>query len=197
MKNLLYTCCALAILASCNPPANNTAASNDVGAKNKAALQKFYDDVFNKHNVALVDSFLPADYKEHSIDPGYEASREGLKKDFTDFFAGFPDIHCQTNFMVAENDLVIAHVTMTGTNSAPMAGMPATNKKVNVDGVDILRYKDGKAVEHWSYMEERKMMTQLGMLPEAGAAKDSTKTTTTVTTDTKEVKKEVTKVVKK
>ena len=30
--------------------------------------------------------------------------------------------------------------------------------------VDVLRFENGKVVEHWGYMEEMKMMEQLGMM---------------------------------
>ena len=77
--------------------------------------------------------------------------------------------------MWADKDMVIAHYTMTGMNSGPMGEMPATNKSVNVNGVDIVRFENGKAVEHWGYWEEMKMMQQLGMMPEMGAAGDASK----------------------
>jgi hypothetical protein len=37
-------------------------------------------------------------------------------------------------------------------------------------GCDILRFENGKAAEHWGYMEEGKMMQQLGLMPAPGAA---------------------------
>ena len=47
--------------------------------------------------------------------------------------------------------------------------MPATGKTTDVNGVDVFRFQDGKCAEHWGYMEEMKMMTQLGLMPEPGA----------------------------
>lgn len=44
--------------------------------------------------------------------------------------------------------------------------IPATGKKIDVDGVDIARFRDGKAVEHWAYYDELGMMRQLGVIPE-------------------------------
>jgi predicted SnoaL-like aldol condensation-catalyzing enzyme len=43
-------------------------------------------------------------------------------------------------------------------------GMPATNKPIDIHTVDVLRFENGKVVEHWGYMEEFKMMEQLGMM---------------------------------
>ena len=44
-------------------------------------------------------------------------------------------------------------VTMTGTMKGDMGPMKATGKSAKVGGVDIVRIKDGKAVERWGYFD--------------------------------------------
>ncbi|MEK7728648.1 MAG: ester cyclase, partial [candidate division KSB1 bacterium] len=63
---------------------------------------------------------------------------------------------------------VWAYTTMRGTNTGAMTDMPATGKKVEVKGFDIVRFANGKAVEHWGLNDDMKMMMQLGMIPEPG-----------------------------
>ena len=41
---------------------------------------------------------------------------------------------------------------------------------IDVMGADVVRFVDGKVAEHWGYMEEMKMMGQLGLWPPAPAA---------------------------
>jgi steroid delta-isomerase-like uncharacterized protein len=168
MKKIIYILLIAAVFASCNQGDNK---ANDQIAKNKASMQKFYDEAMNKHNPAMMDSLITADFVEHQNPPGMKIkNRDDLKKMFADFITGFPDLNFKVNFMVADSDMVVTHYTFTGTNSGPMMGMPATNKKNIYDGVDIVRFnKDGKGIEHWGYFEEGKMMTQLGMMPEMGA----------------------------
>jgi len=79
-----------------------------------------------------------------------------------------------TNFMVAEDDMVVSHITMTGTNSSPMGNMPATNKQVNIEGIDIVKIRDGKASERWGFFDSVKMLAQLGIMPPPGSMPDST-----------------------
>ena len=45
-----------------------------------------------------------------------------------------------------------------GTNSGPMGAMQAANKAIDVNGVDIVKFADGKGVEHGGYTEESKMI---------------------------------------
>lgn len=55
---------------------------------------------------------------------------------------------------------------MKGAHQEDFMVIPATGKKIDVDGVDIARFRDGKAVEHWAYYDELGMMRQLGVIPE-------------------------------
>jgi len=177
MKKIITVIAISAAFSACNCGGNKTMTDNRA-AKNMETQRLFYEDVYNKHNTAMIDSIVAPDYVEHCIDPGYSADRAGLKKSFDDFIKAFPDMHCQVNFMTADSDYVTVQYTFTGTNTGAVGGMAATGKKVNIDGVDIIRYKNGKAAGHWGYNEEMKMMTQMGMMPGMGAATDSTKAKT-------------------
>ena len=132
--------------------------------RNRKTAQRFYDVVINKHNVAMIDSFAAPEYLEHQYDTHYDSDLKGIKKAFADYFIAFPDMHVKANFMMAEGDLVTAQITTTGTNTGPIYGQKATNKKFEINGVDITRFKNGKVVEHWGYAEEGKLLTQLGLI---------------------------------
>jgi predicted ester cyclase len=70
-----------------------------------------------------------------------------------------------------EGDMLFVHFNQKGTNSGAMGpDMPATGKAIDVSGVDIIRFANGKAVEHWGYWDETTMMQQLGLAPAPGAA---------------------------
>jgi steroid delta-isomerase-like uncharacterized protein len=171
MKKLIYIVVIAVMAASCNMP-NNTGSMK--AEANKAKTQRFYDEVINAHNVAAIDSFCSADFVDHNPDQGHTGKGiEELRSTFKEFFASFPDVHMTTNFMIAQGDTVMAYITMTGTNSGAMGNMPATNKQVSIDGIDVIAIKDGKAVERWGMFDNMKMMGELGMMPPPGAAPDS------------------------
>lgn len=132
--------------------------------RNKAVARRFYDDVVNTHNLSMIDSFASPNYIEHQYDTHFAGNLKGMKTAFSHYFTAFPDMHVKVNFMTVEGDLVTSQITTTGTNTGPIYGMPATNRKIEINGVDIVRIKDGKAVEHWGYAEEGKMLTQLGLI---------------------------------
>lgn len=162
MKQALLLMLAAVLFISCGEKKDPAA---ETKAKNIAAF-KLFDSILLAGDLAGLDRVIAADYVEHHPMPGMEPTREGLKKGFAEMKKGWPDMKWKYNNIWADGDFVIGHYTMEGTNSGPMMGMPPTNKKINIGGVDIVRFKDGMAVEHWMYMEENKMMTQLGLMPD-------------------------------
>jgi predicted ester cyclase len=80
--------------------------------------------------------------------------------------AAFPDQKTTIEAMYVDSNILVARSSVTATNSGPMMGMPATNKKMTgVLGIDIARWENGKFVEHWGVFDAMSMMTQLGMMP--------------------------------
>ena len=166
MKKLLLLFAMAGMITSCS---TNTMMT-DHSAASKAGLQKFYDDVFNGHNTAALDSFCTADFVDHNPSPGHSGKgMEDVRAELKELMTAYPDLHVTTNMMIANGDTVMAMITMTGTNSGPMGGMPATNKKINISIMDCIVMKDGKATDRWGMSEEMKMMQQLGMMPAPGA----------------------------
>ena len=156
-------------MMSCGSPAAKE--NNDAIAKNKAAMLKV-QEAFSTGNLEGLENYVAENMIEHSPDPMIKTTGlQGLKDAITTYRSGFPDMKVTSITMVAEGDLVIGHINMKGTNTGAMGeGMPATGKTMDVNGVDIVRFENGKGVEHWGYWEEMKMMNQLGLMPPPGGA---------------------------
>lgn len=99
----------------------------------------------------------------------------GLRQEIAAYYTAFPDMKQEVLGMATNGDRTYVQLHITGTNSGAWGSMPATGKKMDVMGCDILRFENGKAVEHWGYMEEMKMMQQLGLMPAPGAAPEKKK----------------------
>ncbi len=168
MKKLFYIIILTGMITSCM-----NAGMKDNSVANKEKVQQFYNDVINAHSTDALVNYCSADFIDHNPDQGHSGQgMDDLKASFRDWFAGMPDVHVTTKFMVAHGDTVVSYVNMTGTNSGPMGQMPATNKPINIDGIDVVVIKDGKASERWGMFDSMKMMGQLGMM---GAQPDASK----------------------
>jgi steroid delta-isomerase-like uncharacterized protein len=135
--------------------------------ENKALMRRFYDEVVNGKNIALIDELATPDFVDHEAFPGISGDREGLKQFFAMMRAAFPDFRMDVDDLIAEGDKVVARATMTGTHQGEFMGIPATGKKFSVSTIDIVRLSGGKAAEHWGVTDTGSMMEQLGAVPPA------------------------------
>ena len=142
--------------------------------RNKATIHNLIDQVINSGRLDRCDLYLAADrvdYQDYGLPPGAANGHEGFKRVLGGFLEAFPDLHLDIEFMIAEGDRLMSHVSTTGTHTGPFMGMPATGKKFKVNGTDIFRFNnEGKVVGHWGVFDTLGMMVQLGLLPSPGQA---------------------------
>jgi len=140
--------------------------------QNKALVRRFYEEVWNKGNLAVDDEIFAVDYVRHDLRPGNPLSGpEGQKKIASEFRAAFPDLHMTIDLMIAEGDMVMARWTTEGTNTGPWGSVPATGKHASFSAVNIFRIDNGKVVEIWNHRDDLGLMQTLGAPVYAGATK--------------------------
>src|SRR5437764_1381191 len=81
----------------------------------------------------------------HRPPPGIE----GIRNLFATLHNAFPDAHVTLDDVLAEGDKVVVRSTLSGTHQGTFMGIPATGRHVSITGIDIVRMRDGKMVEHW------------------------------------------------
>jgi predicted ester cyclase len=134
-------------------------------SENKTLTQRFYEDVMNTQNLEKIHSFCAFDFTDHNPPPGHSGrGLDDLAAQLKELFIAMPDFRITPKFMVAEGDKVVVYLNVTGTNSGPFNNLPPSNNKINIYGIDIVRIKDGKAVERWGVFEDLAMLTQMGII---------------------------------
>jgi steroid delta-isomerase-like uncharacterized protein len=138
---------------------------------NLAQMKKFYTDVINQGKFDLLDQLCTENFIEHEELPGVKPNREGVKQFFQMYRKAFPDLKFEIEQMIAKDDKVVTYITITGTHKAEFMGVPASGKKINLKGIDIVRFKNGRAVEHWGVTDTMTMMSQIGAIPDKTSKK--------------------------
>ncbi len=135
--------------------------------ENKAAERRFYEEVWNKHNLGTVDELVAPDVVEHNpVVPGQAPGLEGFRQMVKMSLSAFPDGQITIEDLIAEGDEVVVRWTAYNmTHRGEFAGIPATGKQLTVAGIDIYRYEGGKRVETWRQWDALGMMRQLGVVP--------------------------------
>ena len=64
--------------------------------------------------------------------------------------AAFPDMTFSVNLLIESDDLVVSNWTVKGTHTgAAFFEVPPSGNPVEINGTAILRFRDGRIVEHW------------------------------------------------
>lgn len=132
---------------------------------NKALIRRFYEEVFNRRNLAALDDFYAPDHVDHTLPPGLPVSPEGTRQAIAVMLAGFPDLRITIEDMIAEEDRVVTRFTTHGTQQGTFGGIPPTGKQVAVSTIEITRIADGKIAEDWGLDDRLGMLQQLGLAP--------------------------------
>jgi predicted ester cyclase len=129
---------------------------------NKSLLLKLIEEGFNKGNLSVVDEIVSTDMKERQRGSGDGA--EGTREVIRTLRRWFPDFNMRMEDVAEVGDKVWMRFRATGTNLGSVLHRSPTGKKMSVDVIDIVRFKDGKIVEHWGIPDQLGMMLQLGLV---------------------------------
>ena len=131
---------------------------------NKAGIQRYIEEVWNKGNLAVAEEVFAPTFVDH--DPRYPGivSLDHLKQFFTAFRAAFPDLRTNVEDLLAEGDKVLLRYSWTGTHKGEFLGIAPTGKRVMVMGLALYRFADGKVVEAWANADDLGLLRQLGVV---------------------------------
>ena len=132
-------------------------------AENQKAARQVIEEAFNKGNYDVLRAIFRPDFVEHQF--GLHATIEGLQGDIEFLRKAFPDFHLTIEDLAADGDKVWMLSTARGTNRGGLMG-PPNGKSFEITVFDLVRFEDGKIVEHWGSPDRFAQLVQLGMLPQ-------------------------------
>ena len=127
---------------------------------NKELMRRFAEEVVNAHDLSAANDLVDEKVIEH--EPGFESGLDGFKQGMQKFFAAFPDLTMTIEDLIAEHDKVVARATFRGTHQGEFMGLEPTGKPFEVGAIDVVRFANGKAVEHWGLTDRQALLEQLG-----------------------------------
>ena len=134
----------------------------DTEQANKATVTRFNKEVIEGGNTAAFSQIMASEFVNRSAPPGMPTGPEGMQYFFEQILRpALPDLAVDIHSQVAEGDWVTTRKTIRGTHRGPLMGLPATNKAVSIDVIDMIRLKDGRYVEHWGVTNLAEVLAQL------------------------------------
>jgi len=135
--------------------------------QNKTIVRRYWEEVWNQGNLAVVDELIASDFDGHPLpgEPDFGRGPAGQKQLVEMYRTAFPDLRMTIEDMTAEGDRVVVRWTARGTNTGEMMGMPATGKYATVTGTFFNRLAADKIAEGWGNFDALGMLQQLGVIP--------------------------------
>lgn len=117
--------------------------------KNKALFSARLRGVVEPGNLSVADELIAPDFINHAASAGSNRGPDSMRVSVTWARNAFPDLHFEIEELVAEGDIVAGRLTVSATHRGPLMGMPPTGRSVRTNNMHFVRFRDGKAVEHW------------------------------------------------
>lgn len=135
-------------------------------SKNREIVERYFSQILNEGNLALVDEFFTDDFQFHITTlPLPVKGRDGEKGFVSGLRGGFPDLHFSIDHIIEEGDKVYARWSLTGTHTGEFLGIPASGNPISDEGGDIFHFAGGKCTEVWVNEDSLGLMRHLGVLP--------------------------------
>ena len=144
--------------------------------RNKAGFRRAYEEGLNGGNLVVADELIDPEFLDREAQPGRNRGPESFRQLITMLRTAFPDLHFAIEDLIGEGDTVAGRLTMNGTQTGPLMGMPPTGRAVRQSHMHFVRFRDGKAIEHWGLRDDVGMMRQMGLMPEPGRSEEASPT---------------------
>lgn len=165
---LAISFCFAFFCMSCNNKADDSNTSDNkmsAQAEKNVAASHVVSDAFGSGDVSKIDSAVASDFVDHT-DRG-DMGRDSLKAMIKMVHATNKDMKMEIIKELADDEYVFSLMRFTGTSDGTM--MPPG--PYDMQALQVVKFKDGKAVEHWEYMEPREMMKMMPPQPKIDTTK--------------------------
>ena len=115
----------------------------------KTIARRFVEEIFNARKTEMTKNFVTPDIIYHGM--GEEVkSLEEFKKWVAEDLSAFPDMKISILDDFGEQNKVAIRWSLKATHEKDFADFPATHKKFETQGVEILHFEGDKIKEAWS-----------------------------------------------
>jgi steroid delta-isomerase-like uncharacterized protein len=133
-------------------------------ADNVPEYQKIWTNGLNRGDVSGADvAFAPNCLVHLTGIPEPIQGVNAWKTVVAGFLSAFPDIQFVIKEAIIAGDRVAMRWQAQGTHAGPLGALPATGRRIAIDGLIFDRLADGKVVERWEQLDQSVMLQQLGV----------------------------------
>ena len=128
---------------------------------NNQIINDFIQIVWREGNLDALKDFWHTDYINYAAPLEMQRGFEALHSYHQSFLDGFSDVEINVREQISEADKIATRIVTKAKHTGEFAGVPATNRTVELQAIRIDRIENGKIAEHWSTADVAGLMQQL------------------------------------
>jgi predicted ester cyclase len=108
---------------------------------------------FEASDESAIENLHAPGFVAHGMPPGLSPDVEGMKKLAQIVMKGIGEPEITIDDLFGEGDRVALRFTHTGVHQGEMFGIPPSNRRVTVTGIEIYRMSDAGVAEYWGQID--------------------------------------------
>ena len=137
-------------------------------SRNKAIVQRFIKDVYNRQDPNAAADTCRVGYQWHGGSLGDTRGLTAYQQVLATLFVAFPDLRMEVLDSLADEDRVMIRFAMHGTHRGPFQGVPPTFRNVSGGGTSTYRLENGRIAEEWWQGDVLELLQQMDAAPSTG-----------------------------
>ena len=130
-----------------------------------ATAREFVAQVLNGHDPERARDFFTADVAWHGGALGTVSGVDTVVPLLGGFIDALTDIDAAVQDVIASGDLVALRLVVSATHTGNLLGVPATDRRIRWDAVDIYRVTDDRRIsEEWAFEDLAAILSQTGAI---------------------------------
>ena len=126
--------------------------------QNTAIARSFVEEIFNARKTESAKNFVTSDIIYHGMAEEVRGLEE-FKKWVSEDLSAFPDMKITILDNFGDQNKIALRWTLNATHAKDFADFPATHKKFETQGVEILHFEGDKIKEAWT-ISDMSVLTQ-------------------------------------
>jgi len=132
---------------------------------NLKMYESIWDEIINKGKIDLINesnfdrNITLVTMSENIV------GVEKFKAYYQNYIDGFSEVRFNIIDAFGKGNKIVKHWKFNGKHTGDFFGISATGKEVNVEGVTIVKMKDGKILQEQDFFDNLEFMQQLGLIP--------------------------------
>lgn len=127
----------------------------------RKATRRHWEQIWPEADVEALAETVHPDFVNHEAPPGSPQGLAGARQVMLWLASAFSEQRYEIQQMIVEGDTVAVRLVHSGVHTGDLMGLPPTGRRFAYEHMHVVRFADGKAVEHWGLRDDAALMRQL------------------------------------